>query len=157
MLSDPERIPSVIHRPNDMFADLGAFQTSLLDALWLWPLLGCSQPHACNVHSDGDIHAHVLPVRRKTRQLAATPVLHIQSVIHAKKYPGFSSPVRSAHLVLSLVAWWYIDGVAGAPLISFYRKGEDGRYRLSIHRDIDEVFHGRQTREIDGETSNPQA
>ena len=151
MLSDPETIPSLIARPEDLFSSIEAFQGALIDAIWLWPLLGCARPHASSVHSDGDILTHVLPVKRSSKKGSTTPVLRIQTVIHAKKFPGLNSPVHYAHLVISLVAWWHIDGVAGAPLISFYRKGEDGRYRLSIHRDIDEVFHARKSSDEDGD------
>lgn len=136
MLLTPAHLPDVVSHPNELFNDLPAFIEALHQAPWLWARLGCASPHDYCVESAGDLYVTALPLRTTPPMKQAKATLRFEAVLHAKTHAEHQSPAFNAHIAISLWTQWYTPGYAGAPLISFYRKGEDQTFRLCIMQDI---------------------
>lgn len=134
-LLEPERLPDVLSDPVALFTDVAAFHAALMDSEWIWPRLGCFHPFDAGVVSEGDIWARVRPVTR-TAVPPTFDTLRAEVVIHGIPYPGASSPVYNAHIAICLWSSWLTNSMAGIPLISYYKKGEDGIFRLSIRDEL---------------------
>lgn len=135
--------PQVTSTPYDFFSNEHAFCTYVMGQVDLWRDLGCELPHEYRTNTSPDFLANVRPLRGKSPRKRV--VLGVEAELDARSFKLHKHEPWNIHLILSFTCWWPIRTSKEVPIVSFYRKCDDGLFRWSLDDDIGMVYHGRKS------------